>query len=91
MPQLPLNADAGFDAKSFRGSCDKRDINANACFNGRNGNTGDREEYFDQDLYDKRYAVEHTKYLDGQLQVAAQGSIQLWRAGRGLTIWLSLS
>ena len=30
------------------------------CFNKRNGNTKDREEYFDQDLYDQRYAVERT-------------------------------
>ena len=57
---LFLNADAGFDSKSFRESCDKKEINANVCFNKRNGNTEDREEYFDQDLYDQRYAVERT-------------------------------
>ena len=57
---LFLNADAGFDSENFRNSCAEKDINANVCFNKRNGNTQDREEYFDQDLYDKRYAVERT-------------------------------
>jgi len=56
---LFLNADAGFDAKNFRESYNKKDIHANVCFNKRNGKT-DREEYFDQELYDERYAVEHT-------------------------------
>lgn len=57
---LFLNADAGFDSKNFREVCNKKEVNANVCFNKRNGNTEDREEYFDQDLYDKRYAVERT-------------------------------
>ena len=57
---LFLNADAGFDSKNFRESCNKKEINVNVCFNKRNGNTQDREEYFDQDLYDQRYAVERT-------------------------------
>jgi transposase len=56
---LFLNADAGFDGKKFRKSCDKKDINANICFNKRNGNT-DRDEYFDQELYKQRYAVERS-------------------------------
>ena len=56
---LFLNADAGFDSKDFRSACAERDINANICFNKRNGNV-DREEYFDQELYDQRYAVERT-------------------------------
>jgi len=57
---LFVNADAGFDAKNFRDSCDKKEIQANVCFNKRNGNTQDREEYFDQKLYDQRYVVERT-------------------------------
>ena len=57
---LFVNADAGFDSKNFRGSCDKKEIHANVCFNKRNGNTEDRDEYFDQELYDQRYAVERT-------------------------------
>lgn len=55
---LFMNADAGFDSKDFRNACAKMDINANICFNRRNGSTHDREEYFDKDLYDERYAVE---------------------------------
>lgn len=56
---LFLNADAGFDSKDFRKACAKKDINANICFNKRNGDT-DRDEYFDKELYDERYAVERT-------------------------------
>lgn len=57
---LFLNADAGFDSKTFRDSCAKKEINANVCFNKRNGNTENREEYFDQELYDQRYIIERT-------------------------------
>ena len=57
---LFLDADAGFDSKDFRSACARRDINANICFNKRNGSVDDRDEYFDQGLYDQRYAVERT-------------------------------
>lgn len=57
---LFLNADAGFDSKDFRRACAERDINANICFNKRNGKGRDRNEYFDQELYGERYAVERT-------------------------------
>lgn len=30
------------------------------CFNKRNGNTGSKEEYFDQELYDQCYIIERT-------------------------------
>ena len=56
---LFLNADAGFDGENFRKSCSKKNINANICFNKRNGNT-DRDEYFDQELYKQRYAIERS-------------------------------
>ena len=56
---LFLNADAGFDSKEFRLSCEKKEINANICFNKRNGNV-DRDEYFDQELYNQRYTIERT-------------------------------
>ena len=56
---LFLNADAGFDSKEFRKSCENKQINANICFNKRNGNT-DRDEYFDPELYKQRYAIERT-------------------------------
>ena len=54
-----VNADAGFDSKEFRLCCEKKEINANVCFNKRNGNT-DRDEYFDQLLYNERYKIERT-------------------------------
>ena len=56
---LFLNAHSGFDSKDFRSACATRDINANVCFNKRNGNV-DRDEYFDQELYDERYVIERT-------------------------------
>ncbi len=56
---LFLNADAGFDSASFRKTCNYKEINANVCFNKRNGGM-DRDEYFDQELYDQRYAIERT-------------------------------
>ena len=61
---LFLNADAGFDSKDFRELCGKKEVNANICFNKRNGNV-DRDEYFDKELYDKRYSIERTNaWLD---------------------------
>ena len=42
---LFLNVDAGFDSKEFRLCCEKKEINANICFNKRNGHT-DREIFF---------------------------------------------
>jgi transposase len=56
---LFLNADAGFDSKEFRLCCEKKEINANVCFNKRNGNV-DRDEYFDQLLYNERFKIERT-------------------------------
>ncbi len=49
---LFLNADAGFDSKEFRLCCEKKEINANICFNKRNGNV-DRDEYFDGSVLDE--------------------------------------
>jgi len=57
---LFLNADAGFDSKEFRNCCERKEIQANICFNKRNGNQADRNEYFDQELYDERYSIERT-------------------------------
>lgn len=62
---LFMNADAGFDSKEFRDCCEKKEINANICFNKRNGESSDRDEYFDQELYDERYSIERTNaWLD---------------------------
>ncbi|NER26013.1 MAG: IS5 family transposase [Symploca sp. SIO1C2] len=57
---LFMNADAGFDSKDFRSVCAEKEVHANICLNKRNGSTDDRNEYFDQELYDERYAVERT-------------------------------
>lgn len=57
---LFVNADAGFDSKNFRCACGKKEIHPNVCFNKRNGNIQNRDEYFDKDLYGQRYAVERT-------------------------------
>ena len=57
---LFINSDAGFDSKEFRSACAAKEINANVCFNKRNGNADDRDEYFDKELYEERYAVERT-------------------------------
>ncbi len=39
--------------------CEKKEINANVCFNKRNGDA-DREEYFDQLLHNEQYKMERT-------------------------------
>ena len=57
MEGLFLKTDAGFVSKDFRSSCEKKEINANVCFNKCNGKT-DRDVYFDQRLYNERYAIE---------------------------------
>lgn len=56
---LFINADTGFDSKDFRKSCNKKHINANICHNKRNGDA-DSDDYFDQELYDLRFAIERT-------------------------------
>ncbi|MDP5060315.1 MAG: hypothetical protein NWP64_00195 [Maribacter sp.] len=50
---LLLNADAGFDSRVFRKSCDKRATNANISLINCKGNA-DRVEYLDKALYEKR-------------------------------------
>lgn len=77
-----MNADAGFDSEKFREACQKKEINANVCFNKRNGNTADRKEYFDQKLYDERYAVERTNaWMDNfrSLLNRFDTSIESWK------------
>jgi len=51
---LFVNADAGFDSKNLRKMCI-----ANIPVNERNGG-GDRDEYFDEELYKGRYSIERT-------------------------------
>lgn len=56
---LFMNADAGFDCAQLRKCCESKEINANICFNKRNGNL-ERDEYFDKELYNQRYAIERS-------------------------------
>lgn len=55
---LFLNADAGFDCKSFRSACERQDIIANVAFNPRNGSSDDY--FLDNEMYEERYSIERT-------------------------------
>ncbi|WP_345008190.1 transposase, partial [Snuella lapsa] len=56
---LFINADAGFDSQKLRDKCEAKGIIANICPNKRNGNN-DVDYYFDEKLYEERYAIERT-------------------------------
>ena len=56
---LFINADAGFDSQKLRDKCEAKGIIANICPNKRNGNN-DADHYFDEKLYEQRYAIERT-------------------------------
>jgi hypothetical protein len=56
---LFLNADAGFDSKSFRCLCQVMKLEAKIAFNPRNGN--DQEYvYFDKEFFKSRMVIEHS-------------------------------
>ena len=57
---LFMNADAGFDSKSFRRLCESNGIFANIDINKRNSKTADYEYLLDDDLYRDRFSVERT-------------------------------
>lgn len=62
---LFLNADAGFDSKSFRDLCFAHDITANVDFNKRNSKNTDNQPLLDDQLYKERFSVERTNaWLD---------------------------
>ncbi len=62
---LFINADAGFDSRELRDKCEARGIIANIARNKRNGDTDD-DCYFDEKLYQERYAIERTNaWMDG--------------------------
>lgn len=56
---LILNTDAGFDYKDFRNWYSKKDIDTKVCSNKPNGEV-DWDEYFDEELYDQRFAIGQT-------------------------------
>jgi len=57
---LFINADSGFDSKSFRLACAERGIYANVDFNPRNGESNEYEYLLDDELYKERYSIERT-------------------------------
>ena len=62
---LFLNADAGFDSQGVREYLEGKDIVANIKENPRNG--GERDNYFDEKLYERRFIIERTNaWIDGQ-------------------------
>lgn len=56
---LFINADAGFDAESFRLTCFRYGIVTNIAFNKRNASHND-EYLLDETLYKERYSIERT-------------------------------
>lgn len=56
---LFFNADAGFDAESFRQACAQKEAIANVAHNKRKGKPSS-DHILDEELYQERYAVERT-------------------------------
>ena len=56
---LFVNGDAGFDSEGFRSACAKRGVIPNVPYKKRKGDV-DRDEPFDEKLYEERYSVERT-------------------------------
>jgi len=50
---LFMNADAGFDDAAFRRLLEEKDIHANIAFNPRKAGITERDEYFDEQLYQR--------------------------------------
>lgn len=57
---LFMNADAGFDSKSFRNYCEDKGIICNIDINKRNAKNPDHNYLIDDELYKERFAVERT-------------------------------
>lgn len=57
---LFVNADAGFDSDAFRQVCERLGIELNAPRNYRGAKQIDDDTYFDELMYEQRYAVERT-------------------------------
>jgi transposase len=90
---LFLNADAGFDSKSFREFCDGLDIFANIDINKRNSKNTDYEYFVDEKLYKERFSVERTNaWIDGfkSLYVRYETSARNWLSSHFLAFSLIL-
>ena len=57
---LFINADAGFDSEAFRQVCSRLGIELNVPRNYRGANQIDDDTFFDELMYEQRYAVERT-------------------------------
>lgn len=81
---LFLNADRGFDASGLRDECFRRGIEANIAHNPRSGkNEPPADQYFDDELYRQRTAIERTNaWLDGfkTLLVRYETNAENWLA-----------
>jgi len=67
---LFLNADGGFDSKEFRQTCQQKEIIANIPHNHRNeqNKTSTEYEYFDEQLYKRRYVIERANAWQDQFK-----------------------
>ena len=83
---IVLNADAGFDIKTFRDLCIEKDILHNIDFNKRNRKQEDKKDdyVFDNELYKNRFCVEQLNaWVDGFKSL-------IIRYETSTTNWLSL-
>lgn len=90
---MVMNADAGFDSRSFRDFCDDLDILANIDINKRNSKNTDYEYFVDPELYKERFSVERTNaWIDGfkSLYVRYETSARNWLSSHFLAFSLIL-
>ncbi|MEM6846330.1 MAG: transposase, partial [Bacteroidota bacterium] len=80
---LFVNADAGFDSHAFRTACSRLDIELNIPRNSRGGSQIDDNTFFDELMYEQRYAVERTNAWQDSyrtLLVRQDTSLSSWTA-----------
>ncbi|WP_371415947.1 hypothetical protein [Pontibacter sp. SGAir0037] len=80
---LFMNADAGFDAESFRKICSTLKLEANIDLNPRNGQGSDEYVYFDEKLFQRRKVIEHAfAWIDSfkALLIRFETKVNTWMA-----------
>ena len=90
---LVINADAGFDSRTFRDYCDDLEMLANIDINKRNSKNPDCEYFVDPELYKDRFSIERTNaWLDGfkSLYVRYETSTRNWLSSHFLAFSLIL-
>lgn len=88
---LFLNGDAGFDSSLLRNLCSQKGIIPNFCFNKRNGNITERDDFFDDTLYKKRTVIEHAfAWVDAfkSLIIRYEKSAQNWMSFHFIAFFL---